>query len=290
MHTEPRPVPRSALAALLIVSLGLSSCKTMETYLPELIAIGGTVLEVAALSYKEGQYAGQVSLLMATLTPAATAMAATWAENRRRKQELERLQALEAEIEAEYAALDESQAGGATDPGTSWGTAQDSGGDGWTNVAPTVGSSDAAGEPSPWGSAYAEWGDAYTAKGVAPRSAASAPLELDVALLKREGGGAVAIDNGAVLHDAASAPGGKGDELRVFFSPSRDAYVYVIAIDARARVQPLFPPRLPPAAPVPAGTRCSCRASRAGTASTTSAAPSTSISMPARRACPISRP
>src|SRR5262245_11153268 len=91
-----------ALAALLSVS----SCNTMESYLPELISMGGTVLEVAALGYKQGQYAQQVSLLMATFTPAATSMAQTWAANRKQANELARLQALESEIEADYGAVE----------------------------------------------------------------------------------------------------------------------------------------------------------------------------------------
>ena len=240
-------------AFVLLPAAGLSaalSCKSVEPYVPELIAITGTLIEVAAMSYQGGQYAPQVNLLMSTLTPAATSMASQYIAQREEARKREELAKLDQEIQAEYASLEGTfVAGGAPregQSGLSWGSAASSA------PAPAATQTAAA---TPQGAAPTDsaspWGTLYAAKGVAPESAG--PPALEVALLRSAAGGpATAFEDGAVLHD-----GGDGttpaDAVRVFFRPSEAMYVYVVAIDAAARVQPLYPTRFPPRDPVPGG-------------------------------------
>lgn len=271
-------------ALLLLPAAGLSAalaCKSIEPYVPELIAITGTIIEVAALTYNDGEYAPQVTLLMATLTPAATAMASNYIEGREEARKKEELEKLDAEIQTEYASLEApftpapAQGGGglswaapaesSSSGGLSWGapattTAASAPAPATAGVSPapatagvlpapaTAGPSPAqapgnaaapAAGPSPWGSLYASRG--------------AGPPALEVALLRSAADGTLsAIDDGAVLHDGrgGTAP---PDAVRVVFRPSEAMYVYVIAIDAAARVQPLYPLRFPPAGPVPGG-------------------------------------
>jgi hypothetical protein len=89
-----------------------------------------------------------------------------------------------------------------------------------------------------------EAGRAADAAGViakgAPRAKAG-PLSADVALLRiRPGEKPTPLRDGEALSDGRDgrAP---ADRLRVLVRPDREAYVYVVAIDAVGRVQPLFP-------------------------------------------------
>jgi hypothetical protein len=246
-------LPKRRSARLLIPAAALSlvvACKSVQPYLPELIAIGGTLIEVAALSYNDGEYAPQVTLLMATLTPAAVVMASNYMDRQEEESRKQELAELDAEIQAEYASLDapftpapaEGSGGG-----LSW--AAPAAAPATPAPAPVVVSS-AQPTPAP-GEAASPWGTLYASKGVGSRGAETPALE--VALLRSSAGGpAAAFEDGAVLHDGrdGAAP---ADTLRVFFRPSHDSYVYVVAVDAAARVQPLYPLELPPAGPVRAG-------------------------------------
>jgi hypothetical protein len=88
---------------------------------------------------------------------------------------------------------------------------------------------------------------ATPARAQAPESAAKAePLTLDADILRvvaADGGRTTlaAVEDGAVLRDAASDPAGKGDRLRVTFRANQRCWVYVLAIDATAWAVPLFP-------------------------------------------------
>jgi hypothetical protein len=76
---------------------------------------------------------------------------------------------------------------------------------------------------------------------IAKSAPAAEPLAADVALLRVRGAEPpAALRDGDTLHDGrdGKAP---AEGLRVLVRPSRDAYVYVVAIDAVARVQPVFP-------------------------------------------------
>jgi hypothetical protein len=230
-------------AALGVALTVLLSCKNIENYAPELVAITGVIAEVAALHYAP-DYALEVTTLLAVVTPAAVSMASTWAEERRRTKELARLEQIEAEIEAEQAELAKQtvQPDEATGSPT-WGHASESSeGDGWTTASASSQVPAPQAAPSP--DDGSPWGDRYTSKTgpeTVTRGLGEGPLQLRVALLAvDEGPGpGTAIEDGHVLHDGRH--GGDADRLRVFASPSADAWVYVIAVDAVGRVQPLYP-------------------------------------------------
>lgn len=295
----------------------LASCAFFERYAPEMVAIGGTAVEVAALLNFQDQpeYQAAVTLLMATMTPVATSMAADWSARRQEQRELAKLEKLESEIQNEYQTL-EQQSGTASwgqasatpppqqgydgppsSPGqASWGSAhtsvpappshvqaaqqaqgQSQGSQpGYPPSQPPQPGAGPTSQPQPGGpppqpgggtggSSGSPWGDQYATKGgdlpegVATRGEEAGTLALQVAVLKRaiEGGdvGAEAIADGDVLYDGWGEDP-HADRLKVYFSPSEDAYVYVIAIDAIGRVQPLFPRQYPDTTnPVPAGAQ-----------------------------------
>ena len=251
------------VAALLSTTV---ACESVEPYITDLILVGGTVIEVAALTYQGGTYAPEVTLLMATLTPAAMSVASTWVANRQEERELA---AIEEEIAKEYEALDapyqlpsQGPAAGAWGAppvgGDTWGTAygEQGAGTGWTNAAQQQGAGGpgAAALAAGGGASASPWGDRYSKRGVEPRGEGG-QINLDVALLRKAGSAAVVIQNGEVLQDAEGRSGVVGDQLRAYFSPTEPLYVYVVAVDAAAQVQPLFPPQLPPPGPVAAGAQ-----------------------------------
>ena len=245
------------VAALLSTTV---ACESVEPYITDIILVGGTLIEVAALTYEGGTYAPEVTLLMATLTPAAMSVASTWVANRQEERELA---AIEEEIAKEYAALDspyqlpgqaQDQGNWGAPPvgGDTWGTAygEQGAGTGWTDAAGESAGLAVAGG----GSSASPWGDRYSKRGIEPRGEGG-KISLDVALLRKAGSAAVVIQNGEVLQDAVGRSGVVGDQLRAYFSPTEDLYVYVVAVDAAAKVQPLFPPQLPPPGPVSAGAQ-----------------------------------
>ena len=237
------------------------------------------------------QYGEPVGILMDSMTRVGVSAATTWADRRREQRLQEALarldqlenQALASQMEAQYARVDGAYAVPVQQQGMGWGNvAQEQPGATWGSVhdqaaaayqppadsdfqvpdSDLVMSAANAAASAAASAAANPWGSRYSVKGVPPvittRSGEPAPLGLDVAVMKRvvENGveKAVAIDDDAVLHDGHGRDG-DGDKLRIYFSPSRDAYVYVVAVDAVARVQPLHPFEFPPAGPVPAGAR-----------------------------------
>ncbi len=237
-----------AKRALLVVALaGALACETM---VPSTILLGGAVLQVVAVNQfiDQPEYLTAVSGLIATMTSIALSAGENYLDYRARQQELARVEALEAEIASEYDALK----AGEDAPAPSWEAAPESeGGPSWSDVdAPLPGQAaqavadaqDAGGNP--WGDRYPEGGQAIAPRGLP----AAGPVVLDTAILKRVGERAVPIEDGGVLHDGIDdeVP---ADQLRVAFRPRADSFVYVVAVDAAGRVQPLHPSVFPPEGP-----------------------------------------
>lgn len=269
-RSRRRRAGRMRRAALALGLSGLLGCSFLESYGPQMVALGGTIAQVAALTLGGGQYASQVSMLTNTLMPIAQGMTVDWAEQRRRERELAELAALESEMESEYAALEEGYPvaqswGSANAP--AWGSANGPppagdapppapAGDTWGSAAPRPTFQDAPAEPpapseNPWGERYARARE--LPPGVMTRS--SEPIALDTALLRRvvvDGEEqAVAFEDSETLFNSHDGQR-EADRFRVFFSPNQDAYVYVVAVDSIARVQPIFPRELPPRGPIAA--------------------------------------
>lgn len=255
MSRNPKPADRPSRTASLVLAGLLAllvGCQNIENYLPDVVEITGTVVQVAAGIFLP-EYATAVDLLMETLTPAAVNMAATWGEHRRQEKELERLAEIDAEISDSYS---DSAAISETDTAGAWSTPDEAGAS-WSTVQQAdTPEDDAATEPPlPWPAptddAADPWGDLYTSKSV-PAEDEPLVVRLDVALLRDLSGTMTEIADGEVLRDGAGPRG--GDRLRVFFRPEQRAFVYVVAVDAMARVQPVFPAAFPDRHnPVPAG-------------------------------------
>ena len=118
-----RRVRRATISLVAAVTL-VFSCQTLEDLLPTAVVVAGGIASAAALYNFQGDpgYGLAVTGLIGTLTPLGVAAADSFVENRRRQRELEELERMEAEIEAEYAQL---EAGG--QPGANT----------WAGAAPT---------------------------------------------------------------------------------------------------------------------------------------------------------
>lgn len=241
-------IRRRSLVAVLAFLL---ACETM---LPSTILLGGAVLQVVAVNQfiDQPEYLTAVSGLIATMTSVALAAGENYLDYRARQQELARVEALEAEIAVEYEALKEGEQA----PAPSWEAAPEGNPDWAAGDAPLPGASAddipgaQASSASPWGDRYAADGMGIASKGLAP----AGPVPIDVALLKRDGSRAVPIEDGEILFDGIDDPQ-PADALRVAFRTRADAFVYVVAVDAVGRVQPLHPMAYPaPASPTAAGT------------------------------------
>ncbi len=272
---------RRGVALVLALSLAIGACQSIEKALPYLIVAGGAIASVVALNFLsdcgskwavchadgfgnsvlDSGYTQQVLLTIGTLTTVAGATADYFVDQRQKRRELADLEKADQAVEQQYAALQTAQpqgnAGGWT---TSWGSPPPGNEPArWGSTAPTPAFQQSAGGESSWQQAGSEnpWGDKYGNSEVMPRTA-SAPLAIDVALIKRAFVAGqermIPFDDGAVLLD------GRGenveDRFRVFFSPTADAYVYIVGVDAVGRVQPLFPRRFPDQTnPIRAGER-----------------------------------
>lgn len=297
--------PRRAAAPMLLVALALcfTSCQTMdkalqavEKVLPYAVVAGGAIASVVAYNYLSdcgNTYAvcseftdidgntfqeydqGYVEVALATIgtiTSVGKMGADYWVEQREKQRELAELEAVEQQIEEEYAALEAQgepvQAGGWGNAGAPaaadrWGSAyaQPAYGGG-SAVAPSPAPAptptappNSASSESPWGNRFGDAGVA--AKGVAPAEPPGT-IALETAILKRveteDAASLAPVADDDVLYDGIGED--RADRFQVLFSPSRDAFVYVIGVDAVGRLQPLFPTRYPDQAnPVRAGER-----------------------------------
>jgi hypothetical protein len=271
---------RRGVALLLALTIGVGACKSIEKALPYLIVAGGAIASVVALNFLsscgkgwavchtdsfgndvlDSGYSTQVLLTIGTLTTVAGAAADYFVDQRQKKRELADLEKADHAVEQQYAGLQAAQPQGNAAGWTSWGSPPPGSEPArWGNVAPTPAFQQSAGGESGWQQPGSEnpWGDKYGSSGVTPRSA-DAPLAIDVAMIKRAFVAGqermVPFNDGAVLLD------GRGenveDRFRVYFSPTADAYVYVVGVDAVGRVQPLFPRRFPDQTnPIRAGER-----------------------------------
>lgn len=292
-RARPRARRAHRLVAALVAASLVAACQTVEEYLPALVIAGGAAASVLALNhYDDPNYAVAAVSVVTTLTPLAYGAAGSYIDLRRRQREMAELQAIEAEIRAEYARTQAEagapapagapavattsapagppQWGAASDgaPGEgapSWGTVDDAPSPAVATLAPggapalpapggAPGSAPASAPGAGAAAGASPWGDLYPKPGVVARGV-DAPLALDVAVARRTAGGLEALADGAVVYDGVG-DGEAADALRVFARPSADAYVYVIAIDSVGRVQALHPTSLP-AAPVPAGATLS---------------------------------
>lgn len=238
---------RTSRRSLVVVLVFALACETM---MPSTILLGGAVLQVVAVNQfiDQPQYLTAVSGLIATMTSVALSAGENYLDYRARQQELARVEALEAEIADEYEALK----AGEDAPPPSWEAAESSeGGTSWSTSDAVLPGATAPSEAEPLASSDNPWGDRYSeeAGGVAPRGLAPAgPIVLDTALFNQVDGRAALIEDGATLFDGIDDTE-PADQLRVAFRPRSDAFVYVVAVDAAGRVQPLHPQVYPPEGP-----------------------------------------
>jgi type II secretory pathway pseudopilin PulG len=273
---------RFRVALVVLLASSFLSCRTVEKMLPYIIVAGGAIASVVALNFlsdctsswavcvddgagglvRDVGYSEQVLLMIGTMTTVAGAAADYYVDQREKARELIELEKVENKVEQDYAALQQQQA---APPANQWGNAWGAPaaveparwGKAGTEYAdpygtppppgygPPPGQAPPQGAPAP---AASPWGDKYaggtTSKSAGLGSAPSGqPLALDTALLKDVGGRWVAVLDNDVLYDGRGEA--TADRFRVYFSPSEDAHVYVVGVDAVGRVQPLYPRRFP---------------------------------------------